>query len=268
MERKFLFDKLILGLASAVKISAVIVTLNEERNIDRCLSSLKDIVDEIVVLDSFSTDNTENICRKHEVVFLKKEWRGYSESKNYANARVRYDYILSLDGDEALSEELRASILELKNNHPADAYYINRRTNYCGKWIKHCGWYPDKKLRLWNRSKGNWQGILHEKIVMSPGISSKDLSGDILHYSFHSIGDHLITANNFSQIAAREAYNEGKKINLVIHLMLNPLFTFLRKYILQLGFLDGYYGYIICRISAFANFLKYSKVREMYKNAR
>ena len=249
-----------------MQISAVIITLNEEKNIDRCLESLKGIADEIVVLDSFSGDNTENICRKHNVNFLQKEWQGYSESKNFANGQARYDYILSVDADEELSPNLRKSILALKSGTPADGYYLNRLTNYCGKWIRHCGWYPDRKLRLWHRSKGGWKGMIHEKVVLTGRVVTGELNGDLFHYSFPTISDHIVTANNFSKIAAREEFNDGKKAGILIHLMLNPFFTFLKKFIFQLGFLDGYYGFIICRISAFANFLKYSQVREMNKN--
>lgn len=249
-----------------MQISAVIITLNEEHNIDRCLQSLKGVADEIFVLDSFSSDGTENICRRHGATFLQKEWQGYSKTKNFANSQARYDFILSLDADEELSPALRNSIISLKNKQPADAYYVNRLTNYCGKWIRHCGWYPDRKLRLWNRSKGNWQGMIHEKVVLNGRPIVDYLAGDLYHYSFPSIGDHIVTANNFSKIAALEEFNDGKRINILFHLILNPFFTFLKKYIVQLGFMDGYYGFVICRISAFANFLKYSKLREMNKN--
>ena len=146
-----------------------------------------------------------------------------------------------------------------------DGYYLNRLTNYCGKWIKHCGWYPDRKLRLWNRNKGSWQGTIHEIVVMNPSAECAPLNGDILHYSFNSIEDHIITANNFSRIAAEEIYAQGKSVNFIIDILLNPVFTFIRKYFFQLGILDGYYGFVICRISAFANFLKYTKIRELYK---
>ena len=249
-----------------MQISAVIITLNEEQNIGRCLTSLKGVADEIVVLDSFSLDKTESICRQHGVTFLQKNWQGYSESKNFANSQARYDYILSLDADEELSPQLRKSILKIKNTTPADGYYLNRLTNYCGKWIRHCGWYPDRKLRLWNRSKGNWHGMIHEKVVLNGRVETDALKGDLFHYSFPTIGDHIITANNFSKIAAQEEFNDGKRAGIFVHLIINPFFTFLKKFFFQLGFLDGYYGFIICRISAFANFLKYSKLRELNKN--
>ena len=247
------------------KISAVIITFNEDNNIARCIDSLRDVADEIIVVDSHSSDATEKICREKGVIFIQKSWQGYSETKNYANAQASFDYMLSIDADEALSEELKNSIRQLKTGDMLDGYYLNRLTNYCGKWIKHCGWYPDRKLRLWNRNKGSWQGTIHEIVEMNSSAKCAPLNGDILHYSFNSIEDHIITANNFSRIAAEEIYAKGKSVNFIIDILLNPVFTFIRKYFFQLGILDGYYGFVICRISAFANFLKYTKIRELHK---
>jgi glycosyltransferase involved in cell wall biosynthesis len=246
-----------------MKISAVIITLNEEKNLARCLDSVRDVVDEIVILDSFSGDRTEEIAVEYGVKFIKRAWKDFSQSKNYANAQASHDYILSLDADEALSDELAETIRRLKENDLLDGYFVNRRTNYCGKWITHCGWYPDQKLRLWNRKKGQWEGAIHEKIELDPDAKTAELKGDLLHYAFNTIAEHIETANRYSDIAARDAYKNGKKANLLIDIILNPVAMFLRKYVLLLGFMDGYYGYIICRISAFANFLKYSKLRSL-----
>jgi len=250
---------------SETKISAVIITFNEDNNIARCIDSLQDVADEIIVVDSNSSDATEKICREKGVNFIQKSWHGYSETKNFANAQASFDYVLSIDADEALSEELKNTIRKLKIGDMLDGYYLNRRTNYCGKWIKHCGWYPDRKLRLWDRNKGSWQGTIHEIVEMKPSARCSPLNGDILHFSFNSIEDHIITANNFSRIAAEEIYAQGKSVSFIIDILLNPVFTFIRKYFIQLGILDGYYGFVICRISAFANFLKYTKIRELYK---
>jgi glycosyltransferase involved in cell wall biosynthesis len=248
------------------KISAVIITYNEASNIARCIDSLQQVADEIIVLDSYSSDATETICREKKVTFLQKEWQGYSKSKNFANSQATFDFILSVDADEVLSQELKAAIREIKKDKMSDGYMVNRRTNYCGKWIKYCGWYPDRKLRLWNRYKGSWQGTIHETVQLQPDSEVGLLQGDLLHYSFNSIADHVITANKFSQIAAEEAHLKGRSVNFLIDVLINPLFTFIRKYFFQLGILDGYYGYVICRISAFANFLKYTKIREIDKS--
>ncbi len=246
-----------------MNVSAVIITYNEEKNIARCLDSIKDIVDEIVILDAFSSDQTEEISQKYNVKFIKRAWEDFSRSKNFANEQASYDYILSIDADEALSEDLAGTIRNLKKGEMLDGYIVNRRTNYCGKWIKHCGWYPDKKLRVWNRKKGQWEGSIHEQVVMAAGAKIADLKGDLLHYAFNSIGEHLTTANKYSEISAQRAFENGKNANLLIDVILNPTAMFIRKYILLLGFLDGYYGYVICRISAFANFLKYTKLRSL-----
>jgi len=250
-----------------IKISAIIVTYNEEANIERCLASLVPVADEIIVLDSFSTDKTEAICRKYNVHFMHRAWAGYSESKNFVNQQAQYDYLLSIDADEALSPALSEAILSVKDDPEYDGYYVNRKTNYCGQWIKHGGWYPDRKLRLWRRGKGKWVGRIHEKIIMLPDARIGSLSGDLLHYSFNSIAEHIRTANNFSTIAAEDAVKNGHKTVFFIHIILNPVFTFFRKFLLQFGFLDGYHGFVISTISAFANFLKYTKIRELTKNA-
>lgn len=250
----------------SVKLSAVIITFNEEANIGRCIDSIKSIADEILVIDSNSTDKTVEICREKNVTVTSLDWQGYSGSKNHGNALAKHDLILSIDADEALSEELKQSILNIKLNPIYDAYSMNRLTNYCGKWIKHCGWYPDRKLRLWQRSKGMWKGEIHEFIQLEKEVKVSLLKGDLLHYSFPTISSHVKTANNFSDIAALEAVNKSKKINVFVHVLLNPAFTFFSKYFLKLGFLDGYYGFVVCTISAHASFLKYAKIIQL-KNA-
>jgi glycosyltransferase involved in cell wall biosynthesis len=245
----------------AIRISAVIITLNEEKNIGRCLHSLQDLVDDIVVVDSFSSDQTSKICADYKVTFIQRAWEGYSSAKNYGNSIAKYDHILSIDADEVLSDELRESIRRVKSNMSCDAYYLQRITNYCGHWIKHCGWYPDIKLRLWNRNDAEWQGKIHESLVCNKIIRSGTLKGDLLHYSFHSIAEHIRTANKFSELSAEELANGDFKVNFIYHIILNPLYVFFRKYILQLGFLDGFHGFVICVISSFSNFLKYSKIK-------
>ncbi len=249
------------------KISAVVITYNEEQNIRRCLESVQDIADEIVVVDSFSTDQTEDICRKMGAVFLQHSFEGHIEQKNYALSKASYDFVLSLDADEALSEQLRRSILSVKDNWEYDGYSFNRLTNYCGKWIKHCGWYPDVKIRLWDRRKGQWGGTNpHDRVVMQNNSQVKHLNGDLLHYSYHNIRQQVEQMNSFSDLAARAAYEKGKKAYLVTDILLNPFFTFLKMYFLKQGLLDGYYGLIISINSSFSKFLKYIKLRELNKH--
>ncbi len=248
------------------EISAVIITYNEERNIGRCLESLQGVADEIVVVDSFSTDKTEKICQGYGVRFIRHPFDGYMEQKNWAAAQAAYDRVLSLDADEALSEELKSSILSVKNNWQHEGYYFNRLTNYCGQWIRHLGWYPDRKLRLWDRRRGSWEGKgLHEIFLLHAGYKAGFLKGDILHYSYYSIRGHIEQVNKFTDIGADTAFKNGKEAPLGI-IIFNPLWKFFRDYIIKLGFLDGYYGLVISVISAQATFLKYVKLRELIKN--
>jgi len=252
------------------EISVVIITLNEEKNIERCIQSVMDIADEIVVVDSFSTDQTEEICNRLGVRFIKHEFEGYIEQKNWASGQASHTYVLSLDADEALSEKLRTSILHVKDNMKDDAYQFNRMTNYCGKWIRHSGWYPDRKLRLADKRLAQWTGINpHDKLEVKPGSSIHHLKGDLLHYSYYSISQHAAQANNFSDITANMLYARGKRSS-IFNILFNPLIKFVRDYFINLGFLDGYYGFVICKISAYATFLKYIKLRQLrrHKSAR
>jgi glycosyltransferase involved in cell wall biosynthesis len=246
-------------MTEMVKLSVVIITFNEERNIERCLESVRDIADEIVVVDSNSTDKTRDICEKYNVNFIEHDFEGYIRQKNYAITRAAFPHQLSLDADEALSDELKNEIIKTKNNWQFDGYQMNRLTNYCGKWIRHCGWYPDTKLRLYDSRKGNWQGIdPHDKFEMFPGSTIGFLQGDILHYSFYTISEHLLQGDKFSTIAARELVTLGRPVYLY-RIILNPIAKFIRNYLLRLGFLDGYYGLCISIIAGRDTFQKYRK---------
>ena len=249
-------------------MSVVIITYNEERNIGRCLESVKDIADDIVVLDSFSTDRTEEICTGYSVNFIKHEFDGHIEQKNRAITYALYPHVLSLDADEALSDELKESISGIKENWQYDGYYFHRLTNYCGKWIRHCGWYPDRKLRLWDSRKGHWGGVNpHDKYILDPGSTQCFLKGDILHYSFYTRDDHLRQIGKFSDISAKERYKRKKKTTY-FNFILNPAWKFIHSYIIKLGILDGYYGYVISKNSAYSTYLKHKKLMEFYKNEK
>ena len=249
-----------------LKLSGVIITFNEERNIEKCLQSLVDVVDEIVVVDSFSTDNTKAICERFNVKFIEQKFLGYVEQKNFALSQATYDHIVSLDGDEALSETLQKSIIELKSNWKFDGYYANRFNNFCGQWIKHSDWYPNKKLRIFDRRKAKWIGHkIHETI----SLNSKDskvgiLKGDILHYTYQSYSEFSQKTEYFSSLSAQSYYDLGKKAP-IWKLILNPTWAFFKSYFLRLGFLDGYNGYVICKETARITYLKYSKLRCLQK---
>ncbi len=251
------------------KLSAVIITYNEERNIARCLDSLAGIADDIAVLDSFSTDKTEEICKQKGARFFQHKFDGHIQQKNRAISHAEFPHVLSLDADEALSDELKKSILEVKKNWTHDGYYFNRLTNYCGQWIKHSGWYPDKKLRLWDSRKGEWRGTNpHDKYELFEGDKSTSrLTGDILHYSFYTIEEHVKQTDYFSTIAAKTRFESGKKTNFI--LLYNTMqVTFAKHYFIKLGFLDGFYGLVIAMISGYGAFLKQAKLRELWKNKK
>jgi len=244
------------------KISAVIITYNEEKNIKRCLNSIVDIADEIIVIDSFSNDATKEICSHFNVKFIEAEWLGYSKSKNFAIQQCQYSYIFSLDADEEVSETLKLNILDEKEKGLTGAYSFNRLSNYCGKWIHHGDWYPDRKMRLWNKADGLWEGDIHESVNLKKGIKIRHLKGDIHHFSYYSISEHLAQMNKYSSLSAINLYKRNKKAGF-IKLVISPYIQFGRSYFIKLGFLDGFYGFTIALITSFGTFLKYAKLKEM-----
>jgi glycosyltransferase involved in cell wall biosynthesis len=246
-------------------ISAVIITLNEERNIERCLRSLSGVVDEIVVIDSFSKDKTEEICRAYHARFIQQSFLGHIQQKNFAIDQASCEWILSLDADEALSEELRNSILTVKLTASIDGYRMNRLTNYCGHWVKHCGWYPDTKLRLVKKNNARWKGVNpHDRLEMNANEETGWLSGDLLHYSYYTKEDHLRQIEYFGDIAARELYQQGGKSSWV-KIILKTIAQFIKSFVIKRGFLDGKTGFVISRLSAFATFRKYIKLKNLYE---
>jgi len=251
-----------------VQISAVIITYNEERNIGRCLESLQGVVDEIVVVDSYSDDRTEEICRSYNAVFIRHIFRGHIEQKNWAILQASHPFILSLDADEALSTELKNSILEVKENWTHSGYFFNRLTSYCGKWIRHTSWYPSRKLRLWDSRKGSWGGINpHDRYILNRGSRSRRLKGDLLHYSYYTMDEHLQQINTFSSIMARSYHAQGRRVSLP-GIIFRPAWRFFKDFFLQRGFLDGFFGFVISRNSAFEVFQKYVKLWNIYREER
>ena len=249
-----------------VRISAVIISLNEERNIGRCLDSLKGVADEIVVVDSYSGDRTEEICRAHHTVFIRHRFTGYIEQVNWAILQASSPYILCLDADEALTERLRTSILQVKDNWTHDGFYFNRLTSFCGKWIRHTSWYPARKMRLFDSRKGSFEGVNpHYKFRMVRGASRKFLKGDLLHYSYYTVDERLKQMASFSSIMARAYAEQGRKAGFY-NLIFSPFWRFMKDFILLRGFLDGYYGFVVSMISAHEVFLKYVKLREIYRD--
>jgi glycosyltransferase involved in cell wall biosynthesis len=241
-------------------LSVVITTFNEAHNIASCIQSVQALADEIIVMDSFSTDETVQIAQSMGAKVVQRKFDNYSAQKNAANALAQFDYILSIDADELLSAPLQSEILAEKNKKfPYDAYILPRLTQYCGTWIYHCGWYPDVAIRLWHKQKGLWVGALHEKVILPEFYTQKTFKHPILHYSFPTLAVHLEKANRFSTLAAQSLFEKGKTAHWT-YALFSAWFTFVKKYILQKGFLDGYAGFLVCYFSALSNFLKYNKL--------
>ncbi len=248
-------------------LAVVIITLNEERNIERCLKSIRDLADEIIVLDAFSTDQTAAICSRYGVRFEQRAWEGYAASKNYLNSLVTSDYILSLDADEALSEALYNEIKAEKAHGFKGTYSVNRMTNYMGKWIRHSGWFPDIKPRLFPKEGSYWSGeFVHEELIY-PSCEPKVFEGVLEHYSYYSYEDHRARADKYSLLTAQKFHARGKKVG-PLKPYISALGRFIAMYFIKLGFLDGWKGFKIAQISAQSNVLKYKELRRLNREGK
>jgi glycosyltransferase involved in cell wall biosynthesis len=244
-------------------ISAVIITHNEARNIQRCLASLKSVADEIIVVDSFSTDDTVAICQQEGAIVKQQAWLGFGPQKNYGIQLASHEYILSLDADEALDEELQASILAAKKQGLQGMYDFTRLNSYYGKFCYHGLEYPDYKIRLFPKSKVRWNDeLVHETLQVQPGVAQKRLKGHLLHYTYYTIQEHVTKANKYTNLGAELKFNQGKKVTL-FKLMFSPFAGFIQAYILRRGFLDGKHGFIVAAFNAYGTFLKYAKLWQL-----
>jgi glycosyltransferase involved in cell wall biosynthesis len=249
-------------------LSAVVIAFNEEKYIERCIRSLQTVAEEVVVVDSFSTDRTVAICKQLGVKVYQQAFLGYVQQKDYAVGLATHDHILSLDADEALSEEMAASILQVKENWTHDAYVFNRLNNFCGRWMWHTNLYPDRKIRLFDRRMAAWGGINpHDEVILRAGGTKRRLDGPILHWLCDTFEEHLEKTDRFSAIAAREAFDRGVQAP-VGKVMIKPLWRFFHNYVIKLGFLEGYHGYLVSRYAGLLGFLKYSKLRRLHLENR
>lgn len=243
------------------RISACVITLNEERNLSRLLASLTSIVDEIVVVDAGSTDRTAAIAREHGARFLVRAWTSYSEQKNFAAESASCDWILSLDADEELSSALQTSLLDWKKRQPrAQVYEIARRAWYLGKWIRFSGWYPDFQRRLYLRAAAQFSGTIHEALRFAgkPG----RLHGDLLHYTVQSFAEHESKVERYTTLAAKQMYAAGKRSWRGAVWLATP-WSWFQNYFLRGGFLDGYRGALIAQMAARSVRLKYEKLGKL-----
>ncbi len=255
-------------MSQSIKISGVVITYNEEANIERCIKSIINICDEVVIVDSYSTDNTKVICAQYNVRFVEHPFEGHIEQKNYAIDLAQHEIVLSLDADEELSQELSESIVDAKNDWSADAYCFNRFTNYCGQWIKHSGWYPDTKTRLWNKNLGRWGGTNpHDSVELRESAKLIKLKGDLLHYSYYTMEEHVLRSAKYAKISAKALFQQGKQAS-ILKMTLSAGFRFFQDYILRGGFRDGFYGLVICGTSSHTTFLKYAYLRNLNKGKK
>jgi len=246
-----------------VSLSACIITYNEERNIARCIDAVKTVADEVIIVDSFSSDNTVAIAAQMGAKVFQRAFEGYGDQKFFAQQQATSDWVLSIDADEVVSPELAKSILEMKNDPRYPAYLVDILPNYCGHWIRHCGWYPQPKLRIWDRKRAS---MMHSKVhegieLLEQGARTGRLKGDLLHYSYNTISDHLKKIEVYSEIGARADVARGKNCSL-LKLLVAPKWQFFNDFVFRLGMLDGYWGYIVCRNNAFSSFVKYAKTRQ------
>lgn len=249
-----------------IRISGVIIAFNEEKDISRCIDSLHEVCDEIVVVDSFSTDRTREICLVKGARVIEHRFRTHIDQKNFALSQAAYDYVLSLDADEYLSEELIRSIKAVKTSWKADAYRMNRLSSYGSKWIKHGAWYPDRKIRLWNRKVGVWGGENpHDRVILHRGVKVQQLRGDILHRAYRDAGESLQKIQRYSDIFASEGVDE--KSSSVPIILLHTGFAFVKSYFIKRGFLDGFEGLMVAMGEANHVFYKYAKLFEANRRA-
>lgn len=245
----------------SIKISAAIITHNEERNIARVIESLR-CCDEILVLDSGSNDRTVEVATNLGARVIEASWHGYAAQKNIAAELAANDWILALDADESLSEALEAEIWHIKKYGPEyDGYTVPRLAQYLGRWILHSGWHPDRKVRLFDRRKAKWVGeFVHESVVVNGSVGQ--LKSSLLHFTCNSLSEHLRSMDSYTTLAAQEIVARGRPVTFSL-LLFDPMWTFFRTYIIKLGYLDGVEGLAIAYMAALYNFVKYAKARDM-----
>ena len=243
------------------RLSACIITLNEEGNLPRALASLTGIVDEIVVVDSGSTDGTQEIARAGGAALFERAWTNYADQKNYAAECASNDWILSLDADEELSSPLQTALLAWKKRTPEySVYEVARKTFYLGAWIEHSGWYPDFQRRLYRRDQAEFSGLVHESLRVSGKVGR--LSGDLLHYTVTSFDEHEANVERYTTLAAQQMFAEGKRKWKTAMWLATP-WSWFQNFFLRGGFMDGYRGALIAKMAARSVRLKYAKLGKL-----
>ena len=244
-------------------ISAVVITYNVAATIGACLEALLKVCDEVLVLDSFSNDATVEIAKQLGARVLPQEWLGYAQTKNAGNDLAKNDWILSIDSDEVLSDELINSLKKLQPQNGC-VYALDRLTNYCGKWIYHSGWYPEWKIRLFDKKAVKWQGrYVHESLLVPEAFRVEKLKGKLYHYSYLNKKDHLLRIKKYARLAAQERFEEGIKPSLP-KMWFSAVARFFKSYILKKGFLDGREGWLISWRSAYMIRLRHYFLKQLW----
>lgn len=252
-----------------LKISSIVIAKNEELNIKRCIESQLDVIDDIVVIvDSNTTDKTFEISSLYQKVSCEvAEWKGYAGSKNYAVSKTKYDWILWIDADEELTDELKHELNQFKKNVPVkNAYSVARRAYFLGRWIKHSGWYPSRVLRLFNKNFAKFNDKeVHENLTVVG--STGELKHDLNHYTDPSIEHYFKKFNSYTTLAAHDLHKGGKTVTMN-DIIFRPLFIFFKMYIFKRGFLDGLHGFILAVFSSLYVFTKYAKLWELNRSTK
>jgi len=247
-----------------MEISAVIITYNEEKRLEPAIKSLDGIAEEIIVVDRYSDDDTVKIAKKYTNCVFQRKWTNFADQKNFANSKAKFSWILSLDADERLSPKLKEELLQVKEQElGCSGFSMPREVFYLGRWIRHSGWYPDRKIRLFQKERARWEGeYVHEKLLIEGEV--KKLRGSIHHFTYRNIADHLRRINTFSDLGAQKLYAQNKKCRWY-HLLFLPFFRFLRAFFLKAGFLDGFAGFVISVLDSYSVFTRYAKLKEIWR---
>lgn len=243
-----------------MKVSVTIITLNEEANIRQCLESVG-WADEIIVSDSGSADKTVSICREYGAKVYEDAWHGYGKQKNLCAGRARNEWVLNIDADERITPELKDELQKIAPDSAKAGWFIARKNYFGARWIRHCGWYPDYNLRLYRKDKGSFNEVRVHEAVTVDGTTGR-LKNPLVHLTYRDIPDYFARMQRYSTLAAEELKGRGKRAG-VVDIILRPCFTFLKMYVLKLGFLDGAMGLTLSMLYARYTFAKYSKLREM-----
>ncbi|HET8542315.1 MAG TPA: glycosyltransferase family 2 protein [Anaeromyxobacter sp.] len=250
------------------RISAVLITKDEARNVERCLASLAPVADEIVVVDGFSTDDTVARCERLGARVVRHAWLGFGPQKNLANGLARHGWILSVDADEALDPFLQRAVAEAKAKGLRGAYEVSRLNWYYGRFVRHGLEYPDRKVRLFPRDKVRWNdALVHEGLVFAEPLAVTRLDGHLLHYTYGRVAEHVAKQDRYTSLAAEDAFRRGVRPSLV-KLLLSPLAVLLKSYLLRRGFLDGVHGLVLSVLHAHGTFLKNVKLWDAHRAAR